>query len=72
MSILSICLNYFLDLSGKFGIEQVGRIPSGIPTPAFPKLSSLNLSSYIGPTFAMVALVIAERYHTKYFINCVR
>jgi len=59
-SILSICLNYFLDLSGKFGIEQVGRIPSGIPTPAFPKLSSLNLSSYIGPTFAMVALVIAE------------
>ncbi|GJQ10552.1 hypothetical protein GpartN1_g2343.t1 [Galdieria partita] len=59
-SILSISLNYFLNLSVKFGIEEVGHIPSGIPAPALPKLSNLALSSYIGPTFAMVALVIAE------------
>ncbi|EME30427.1 sulfate permease, SulP family [Galdieria sulphuraria] len=59
-TILGICLNYFIELSEKFGVEQVGNIPSGIPVPTFPKLSNLTLSSYIGSTFAMIALVIAE------------
>ncbi|GJD08651.1 Sulfate transporter 4.1, chloroplastic [Galdieria sulphuraria] len=44
-TILGICLNYFIELSEKFGVEQ---------------LSNLTLSSYIGSTFAMIALVIAE------------
>lgn len=61
-TILSTSLNAVLKLSRKFGIEEIGHIPSGIPVPTLPQLSSVALSSYIGPTFAMVALVIAERF----------
>eukprot|EP00871_Galdieria_phlegrea_P002110 jgi/Galph1/28/GphlegSOOS_G4864.1 len=58
--ILFTGLNYAWKLSDHFHITQVGEIPSGIPVPSIPKFSGFSMSSYIGSTFAVALLVIAE------------
>jgi len=56
----SIALSSALDLQTTHGVEVVGRLPQGLPSPALPSVSAAALLAMIGPAIGVVLLAFSQ------------
>eukprot|EP01112_Ceratiomyxa_fruticulosa_P009553 TRINITY_DN249_c0_g1_i1.p1 TRINITY_DN249_c0_g1~~TRINITY_DN249_c0_g1_i1.p1 ORF type:complete len:619 (+),score=69.68 TRINITY_DN249_c0_g1_i1:222-2078(+) len=72
MMILSTVLSYTLDLNGKLGIQLVGVVPKGLPTPSMPILTIDTITKLLPPTIVLTfvsfvsSVAIAQKFGEKF------